>query len=249
MLLQVKGLSKAFGGLQAVDRLDFFVHEGEILGLIGPNGAGKTTVFNLISGYLKPDEGEVSFQGRNITGFPPHKIVELGISRTFQSNPLFEFFTVFQNVYAGFYLHPRSGFWEALVNSRSYREAEKSKRRTAWEILEFLGLRDMADVLAKDLPVGYRAMVAIGRAVATKPKLLLLDEPTAGMAPNEVILIKDLLFRLRSQGVTLMIVEHNMDMLDVCDRVMVMNFGRKIAEGSVQEIRNNKDVIEAYLGS
>ena len=248
MLLEVRELTKFFGGLAAVLDLDMHIDTGEIVGLIGPNGAGKTTFFNLITGVIRASKGKVIFEGEEISGKRPHQVAELGIARTFQLNPLFGDFTVLQNVSASFHLHPRSRLWDIYLNTAVYRRNEAYILEHALEILHLVGLENVKDELAKNLPHGYQKMLGIARALAIRPRLLLLDEPIAGMSSDEIDGILTAIQKIHQQGVTLLVVEHNMRILDLCDRVVVISFGRKIAEGSPEEVRKNKEVIEAYFG-
>jgi branched-chain amino acid transport system ATP-binding protein len=247
-LLEIKGLTKLFGGLTAVSQFDMHVNQGEIIGLIGPNGAGKTTVFNLITGVFQPTKGWVIYDGTEITGKKPHKVAELGIGRTFQLNPLFADFTVLENVSASFHLHPRSSLLNIYFNTATYRRNEAYISEQSLEILRLVGLDKVKDELAKNLPHGYQKMLGVARALATRPKLLLLDEPLAGMNPSEIDFTLMNIRKTRQQGVTVLIVEHNMQILDLCDRVVVISFGQKICEGLPREVRENKDVISAYFG-
>jgi branched-chain amino acid transport system ATP-binding protein len=247
-LLEIKGLTKHFGGLAAVSQFEMCVNQGEIVGLIGPNGAGKTTVFNLITGVYPPTKGRVVYDGTEITGKKPHKVAELGIGRTFQLNPLFGGFTVLQNVSASFHLHPRSSLLNIYFNTATYRRNEAYISEQSLEILRLVGLDKVKDELAKNLPHGYQKMLGVARALATRPKLLLLDEPLAGMNPSEIDFTLMNIKKTRQQGVTVLIVEHNMQILDLCDRVVVISFGQKICEGLPREVRENKDVISAYFG-
>jgi branched-chain amino acid transport system ATP-binding protein len=249
VLLETKGLTKYFGGLAAVSQLDIHVNRGEIVGLIGPNGAGKTTVFNLINGFLRPTSGKVLFDGHDITGKKPHWVAETGIGRTFQLAYLFPDFTVLENVVASFYLYPKSGFWEAMFNTSTYRKKEEYILNQAMEILQFVGLDTVKDELAKNLPHGYQKVLGVARALAIKPRLLLLDEPVAGMTRDEIVFSLGVFDRIRAQGITILLVEHNMEFMTLCDRVIVLNFGHKIAEGVPGEVRQNEDVIQAYFGS
>lgn len=237
MILEVQNLSKAFGGLMAVRQVDFTVDEGEIVGLIGPNGAGKTTLFNLISGLLKPDIGKIKFNGRDITGLAPHKICQSGIARTFQLTKSFMHITPLQNVMVG----------------RAYGSEEASSVRQAMveseRILEFTGLGGKRVPVAAMLSLADRKRLEIARALATKPKLLLLDEMMAGLNPTEMEDAMQLVKRISNSGVTLIVVEHVMRaVLGISGRVVVLSSGEKIAEGTPQEIVHNKQVIKAYLG-
>jgi branched-chain amino acid transport system ATP-binding protein len=247
-LLEISGLSKKFGGLTAVNMFDMYVNDGEIVGLIGPNGAGKTTLFNLITGVFPPTRGKVVFDGIDITGKKSHKIAELGIGRTFQLNPLFANFTVLQNVSASFHLHPRSSLFDVYFNTRTYRRNEAYILEQSLEILRLVGLEKVKDELAKNLPHGYQKMLGVARALAVKPKLLLLDEPIAGMNPDEIDFTLTNIRRTQQQGTTIVVVEHNMQIMNLCDRVVVISFGQKIAEGLPEEVRKNKEVIQAYFG-
>jgi branched-chain amino acid transport system ATP-binding protein len=247
-LLEISGLTKRFGGLTAVNQFDMYVNKGEIVGLIGPNGAGKTTVFNLITGVFPLTGGKVVFDGTDTTGKKPHKIAELGIGRTFQLNPLFANFTVLQNVSASFYLRPRSSLFDVYFNTRTYRRNEAYILEQSLEILRLVGLEKVKDELAKNLPHGYQKMLGVARALAVKPKLLLLDEPIAGMNPDEIDFTLTNIRKTQQQGTTIVVVEHNMQIMNLCDRVVVISFGQKIAEGLPEEVRQNKEVIQAYFG-
>ena len=248
MLLELKGLSKHFGGLAAVNQFDLSVNQGEIVGLIGPNGAGKTTVFNLITGVYPPTRGQVIYEGAEITGKKPHKVAELGIGRTFQLNPLFGEFSVLQNVSASFHLHPRSSLLDIYFNTATYRRNEGYILEQSLEILRLVGLEHVRGELARNLPHGYQKMLGVARALATRPKLLLLDEPLAGMNPAEIEFTLTNIRKTKEQGVTILIVEHNMQILELCDRVVVISFGQKISEGLPREVREDRGVILAYLG-
>ncbi len=249
MLLETKRLTKFFGGLAAVFELDLSVREGEIVGLIGPNGAGKTTVFNLITGFLQPSKGTIIFDGKGITGMRPHLIAGMGIGRTFQLAYLFPDFTVLENIVASFHLHPKPGLWEALFNTSTNRKKEEYILSQAEEILRFVGLEGVKDTLGRNLPHGYQKLLTMARALAIRPKLLLLDEPVAGMSLEESNFAMSVIEKIRSQGVTILLVEHNMRIMNLCDRVFVINFGNKIAEGSMEDVRQNRDVIQAYFGT
>lgn len=248
MLLEVSGLTKHFGGLAAVSQLDFHVNKGEITGLIGPNGAGKTTVFNLITGVFPPTRGKMTFDGTDITHKKPHQVAGLGIGRTFQLNPLFGNFTVLENISASFHLHPKSSLLDIYFNTATYRRNEAYILEQSLEISQLVGLDKVKYELAKNLPHGYQKMLGMARALATRPKLLLLDEPIAGMNPDEIDSALKNIRKTQQQGVTILIVEHNMQILDLCDRVVVISFGNKICEGLPQEVRANEEVIKAYFG-
>ncbi len=248
MLLEINGLTKFFGGLAAVSQVGISVDDGQIVGLIGPNGAGKTTIINLISGFLRPSGGSIIFNGENITDKKAHLIAKLGIGRTFQIVPLFGEFTVLQNVVASFYLSADSSLWGSIFRTSRYCEREKYILGQAEENLQLVGLGAVGDELAKNLPHGYQKMLGLARALSVKPKLLLLDEPMAGMNPDEIDLSLKAIDQVRSQGITMLLIEHNMEIMNICERIVVINYGRKIAEGSLDELRKNEDVIRAYLG-
>jgi len=248
MFLEIQGLTKKFGGLVAVDQFNMAIDEGEIVGLIGPNGAGKTTIFNLITGVFPPTRGQVIYNGTDITAKKPHEVAALGIGRTFQLNPLFGDFTVLENVSTSFHLHPKSSLLDIYFNTATYRRNEAYILEQSLEILNLVGLDKVKDELARNLPHGYQKMLGMARALATKPKLLLLDEPLGGMNPAEIDFTLNNIKKTREQGVTFLVVEHNMKILDLCDRVVVISFGQLICEGSPKEVRENKDVIKAYFG-
>jgi branched-chain amino acid transport system ATP-binding protein len=248
VLLEVINISKNFGGLTAVSKFGMTVEEGNIAALIGPNGAGKTTIFNLITGVIRPDSGKVIFDGRVVTGKNPHIIAACGIGRTFQLTPLFADFTTLQNVIASVYLHSRTSFWNSLFNTRSYREKEAYASGKANEILELVGLGKVRDELAKNLPHGYQKMLGIARALAVQPKLLMLDEPLGGMNTNEIAFTMEILRKMKKEGMTILVIEHNMQILDLCDYVVAINFGQKICDGCVADVTGHPEVIKAYLG-
>jgi branched-chain amino acid transport system ATP-binding protein len=248
VFLEINSLTKQFGGLRAVSQLDMHVDKGEIVGLIGPNGAGKSTVFNLVTGVFPPTSGKVIFDDQVITGMKPHKVAALGIGRTFQLNPLFGDFTVLENVTASFHLRPKSNIFSIYFNTPTYRKNEAYIRDQSIEILRLVGLEKVRHELAKNLPHGYQKMLGVARALATRPKLLLLDEPLGGMNPSEISFTLNSIRQTKEQGVTFLVVEHNMQILDLCDRVVVINFGEKICEGKPDEVREDKQVIRAYFG-
>jgi len=248
LLLEVKELFKRFGGLVVIDHLNFGVNEGEILGLIGPNGAGKSTFFNLVTGVLAPTSGAVFYEDADITRKKPHEVARLGIGRTFQLNPLFGDFSVFDNVAASHHLHPKFSTPAVFFNTKNQKENEKRIAESTEEILESLNLSHVRNELAKNLPHGYQKTLGVARALAVKPKLLLLDEPLGGMNPEEIRFSIEAIAKMRSQGVTIIIVEHNMQILEICDRVVVISFGEKIFEGTPEAVINDEAVIKTYFG-
>jgi len=248
-ILEVKQLSKYFGGLAAVSKLDLSVVDSEILGLIGPNGAGKTTLFNVIGGFFPPTSGRVTLDSRDITGLKAHQIANLGISRTFQASTLFMNISVLDNVLTGYHMGYKTSIWKRLLRMRSALNEEKMLRQRAMEILGFMGMESLKDELAANLPHGHQRILGVCMALATNPELLLLDEPVTGMNPQETQTMIDLIRQIRDRGVTIVVVEHNMRVvMNLCDRIVVLSYGRKIAEGLPEEIRDNKEVVEAYLG-
>ncbi len=248
-ILEVKNVDKHFGGLAAISQLDLSVDESEILGLIGPNGAGKTTLFNVVSGFFPPTSGKISFHGTDITGMQTHEIVRLGVSRTFQASTLFMKISVLENVFTGYHLSYTTSRWRRLLRTPSALREEASLRQRALEILEFMGLASLKEELAANLPHGHQRILGVCMALATHPRLLLLDEPMTGMNPTETETMIGLVRQIRDRGVTVVLVEHDMKaVMNLCDRIVVLNYGRKIAEGLPGEIRENKDVVEAYLG-
>lgn len=248
-VLEVKRLTKHFGGLAALNNIDFDVNRGEILGLIGPNGAGKTTLFNVVSGVFKPTAGSVIFEGENISGLRPSEIAKRGIIRTFQANILFPDLTVTQNVMVGHHLQTRANFFGFLFNSSTAREDDEKAKSDATKILDFCGLSGVHDELARNLPHGHQRLLAIAMTLAGKPKLLLLDEPVTGMNAEEASNTVELVRKLRETGITVVIVEHTMRVvMNLCERIVVLHFGEKLAEGTPEQIQSNQAVIEAYLG-
>ncbi len=251
MILQTKSLTKKFGGLQAISMVDFAVEEGEIRGLIGPNGAGKTTFFNVISGYQKPSSGDIILAGDNITNFKPDRIAKLGLVKTFQETTLFHEMTVQQNVSLGFHLRVKSTILSTLLHTASYlREQEKISEKVT-ELLDFMGIANLKDELAKNLPHGHQRALAIAIALAAKPKVLLLDEPVTGMNPKETAVMMERIRKIRDEmGITIVLVEHDMKaVMELSDRVTVLSYGKKIAEGFPRDVVQNQEVITAYLGT
>jgi branched-chain amino acid transport system ATP-binding protein len=247
-LLELDRVSKRFGGLTAVRDLSFRVEEGEIRGLIGPNGAGKTTTFNVISGFYRPTSGSIRYRGRTISGLGASRIAEDGLVRTFQSTTLFHELTVFENMLVGCHLQARTGLFAALFGLDGPRRRAAEAR--ALQVLRFLGLEQRRDDVAANLPHGLQKALGLGIALAGEPKLLLLDEPFAGMNSEETRTMMGLVRRIREEGVTILLVEHDMQaVMGLCDRITVLNFGVLLAEGSPQEIRAHPEVVEAYLGT
>jgi len=248
-LLEVEGLSKQFGGLAALSDVDFTVDRGEIVGLIGPNGAGKTTLFNLITGILEPSRGTIRFNGQDITQAKPDETVRLGIARTFQQIRLFKRMTVLENVLVGEYVNTRRSYLSIFLGTPGAREEARCFRESAMQRLALVGLADKADQLAGNLSYGDQRRLEIARALASNPSLIFLDEPTAGMNPRETDEAMDLFRQVRDMGIAVVLIEHDMKVvMGVCDRIVVLNYGRKIAEGTADDIRTNPQVIEAYLG-
>ena len=248
-LLELDGIGIRFGGLRAVNELSFSVGRGEVVALIGPNGAGKTTVFNMITGVYRPGSGAISFEGRDITGLRPHRIASAGIMRTFQTIRLFPAMTVLENVRAGCHLRVRQHWWEGLLSLPSQRREEAELAERAHGILRRLDLDRHADALAVSLPYGAQRRVELARTLAAEPKLVILDEPAAGLNDSESAALAETIFGIREAGITVLLVEHDMNVvMSVADRIVVINFGQKIAEGAPGEIRSNPQVIEAYLG-
>jgi branched-chain amino acid transport system ATP-binding protein len=249
VFLEIKDLCKNFGGLAAVSDFSMTVEKGHMASLIGPNGAGKTTIFNLITGVIRPTSGKINYQDKDITGKPPHAVARHGIGRTFQITAMFPDFTVLQNIIASYYLHSQAGFWNTFFNTPKYKRNEAEALERSQEILEIVGLTMVTHELARNLPHGYQSMLGIARALAIQPQLLLLDEPLGGMNPDEIGFTLDIIRKLNSRGITIMVIEHNMKILDLCDRVTVINFGNKIVDGTCEEIRCHPEVMKAYLGS
>ncbi len=249
-LLEVKAIGKSFGGIQALYNVTFEVAPGSIHALIGPNGAGKTTLFNVITGAYEPEDGQIVYENREIQGNKVHEIVAQGISRTFQNVELFGSMTVLENVLVGRHVRMRCGFWGAIGRWPGVRREEREARDYAWELLQFVGLEKMADHRSADLPFGWQRFLEIARALATQPRLLLLDEPASGLNAVETQRLGELLRQVRARGITLLLVEHDMDLtMGISDKIVVLHQGQKLAEGTPREIQCNDSVICAYLGS
>ncbi len=249
-MLEVSGIWKTFGGIVALMDISFTVKKGEIKAIIGPNGAGKTTLFNVITGVYTPDRGSIKFNGELISKMPSHKIAMKGVSRTFQNVELFGHMTVLENVMVGRHARTKSGFISSGLKLPSTIREEKSIREKAQEILDYVGLARRANELASSLPIGEQRILEIARALATEPKLILLDEPASGLNEAETKSLSRFIVKMRDElGITVILVEHDMGLvMDISETIVVINFGEKLAEGTPEEIRNNKLVIDAYLG-
>ena len=248
-LLQVNGLTRVFGGLVAANAVDFSVLDGEVVGLIGPNGAGKTTAFNMIAGSLAPTSGSLRFRGEDYVGTPAHRMAQRGIARTFQITSLFPTLSVLDNVKLGTHRHKKTGWWGATIFSAAYRREEQEVDDKANAVLGFLGLSDKGARIAQNLAYGDQRRLEIAIALAAEPVLLLLDEPAAGMNPDEARRLTETIGRIRDTGVSVLLVEHHMRVvMGICDRIIVLNQGNKIAEGTPAVVANDPTVVSVYLG-
>lgn len=248
-LLSIENVSMRFGGLDALKDVNFAVHQGQIKALIGPNGAGKTTLFNLISGSYRPTAGKVVFCGVEVSREPPHRICRLGVGRTFQHSLVFDNMTVEENVAVGHYCRSKAGLMAAALSLPKHRREEREASKLAGEVLRRVGLEHRQTELAGSLPMGERHLLEIARALATEPKLLLLDEPAAGLNDEETACLAETIRRVRAEGVTVLLVEHDMSLvMEISDEVVVLDYGKKIAEGPPLMIMENEEVIKAYLG-
>jgi branched-chain amino acid transport system ATP-binding protein len=248
-MLRLQGITKVFGGLIALEEVSFSVEDGTIIGIIGPNGAGKTTLFNIVSGIYPQNSGNVYLGGKDISRFAPEKLARLGLVRTFQNVELFGQMTVLENVMVGLHTKSKSGILSCAFKLPGHIREEKYIRERGLQWLEFTGMVDSAEVTAGNLPFGKGRLLEIARALALEPRMILMDEPAAGLNSRETIGLAVLIRRIRESGVTVVLVEHDMDLvMDICDAVVVLNLGRKLAEGTPREIQENTAVIAAYLG-
>ncbi len=249
-LLQIDSVSKAFGGVQALTGISFSLAQGTITGLIGPNGAGKTTLFNLISGVFPPDTGTIIFNGTDIRNKKSHQLVSLGIARTFQNVELFDSMTALENILVGQHTRTRCGMWGSIVRLPWVAREENKARDLSMELLDWIGLREHAGARSGDLPFGWQRLLELARAMASRPRLLLLDEPASGLNIVETIRLGELIKKFRGQGVTVLLVEHDMSLtMEISDQIIVLDQGKKIAEGTPRAVQEDEAVIAAYLGT
>ena len=250
VLLAVQGVSKVFGGLVAVDKVDVDIEAGSIASLIGPNGAGKTTLFNCLTGLHRPEEGEILFESRSLVGLRSDEITARGIARTYQNIRLFGRMTALENVLVGQHLRLHASHWSAILRTARQRAEEQAARQTGRELLDFVGLGGQEEVVSTNLPYGEQRLLEVARALGSRPRLLLLDEPAAGMNPRETERMMELMHRLRDEmGITVFLIEHDMKVvMSISENVTVLDYGKRIASGAPDEVRANPRVVEAYLG-
>jgi branched-chain amino acid transport system ATP-binding protein len=248
-MLELKGITQIFGGVTALNDVSFFIHADQVTGVIGPNGAGKTTLFNIVTGIYQQTSGQVIFEGSDISGIPVERLAAKGMVRTFQNIELFGQMTVLENVMVGLHSKSKSGLFACSFKAPWAIKEERRIREEAHEWLRFTGIDQLADVQASNLPFGKGRMLEIARAMACKPRLILMDEPAAGLNSQETVGLAELIRKIRDLGVTVVLVEHDMELvMDICDRIVVLNLGQKLAEGTPREIQDNHEVIAAYLG-
>ncbi len=249
IILESREISKYFGGLKAVDAVDMQIAKGDIFGIIGPNGAGKTTFFNMCTGIYSPTKGKIFFEGKDITKLTPEKVASKKIARTFQNIQLFKFMSVLDNVKIGCHINTKTNIFDSIVHSKKYKADEEYAIKKSEEVLKYIGLYSKKDVMAGNLSYGMQRKVEIARALALEPKILLLDEPAAGMNPIETKELMKFIIDLNKDGYTIAVIEHDMNfVMNSCNYILVLNFGTKLFEGNPEEVRNNKDVQEAYFG-
>lgn len=248
-MLELKGITQIFGGVTALSDVSFSIHANQITGVIGPNGAGKTTLFNIVTGIYQQTSGQVIFEGKDISGIPVERLAAKGMVRTFQNIELFGQMTVLENVMVGLHSRSKSGLFACSFKAPWAIKEERRIREEAHEWLRFVGIEQLAEVQASNLPFGKGRMLEIARAMACKPRMILMDEPAAGLNSQETVGLAELIRKIRDLGVTVVLVEHDMELvMDICDRIVVLNLGQKLAEGTPREIQDNPEVIAAYLG-